>query len=211
MKRNHLLIALVALLLMAACAPAARKQPQPKSQELMPGITTVAVLPVQRAESTPQLSEGAEVMDALLAAYFQGRPNAIIVDPAFLESTLSVAGDLRRQTASIGKGVGSDAVLTTTVIRYQERIGSEMSAQQPASVAFQMRLVTTGTGQTIWFASFDETQKTLLENLLKFRQAATRKFKFVTAEQLTREGVADKLNGCPYINPPAAKESAPGK
>ncbi|MBI3329912.1 MAG: hypothetical protein HYZ81_24795 [Nitrospinae bacterium] len=59
-----------------------------------------------------------------------------------------------------------DAVLTGVITRYNDRNGSALLVDQPASVAYEVYLISTRDGEILWRARFDETQKPLFENLL---------------------------------------------
>jgi hypothetical protein len=59
-----------------------------------------------------------------------------------------------------------DAVLTGVITRYDDRRGSALLVDQPASVAYEAYLISTRDGEILWRARFDETQQPLLDNLL---------------------------------------------
>jgi TolB-like protein len=93
----------------------------------------------------------------------------------------------------IGQMVYADAVLTGRVQRYRERVGDEWGAKSPASVAFVLDLIDVRRGDVIWSASFDETQKSLSENIFAIGDIGQRGVRWLTAEQLTQEGVRKAL------------------
>jgi hypothetical protein len=59
-----------------------------------------------------------------------------------------------------------DAVLTGVITRYDDRQGSALLVDQPASVAYEAFLISARDGEILWRARFDETQQPLLDNLL---------------------------------------------
>jgi hypothetical protein len=59
-----------------------------------------------------------------------------------------------------------DAVLTGVITRYDDRQGSALLVDQPASVAYEAYLISARDGEILWRARFDETQQPLLDNLL---------------------------------------------
>lgn len=59
-----------------------------------------------------------------------------------------------------------DAVLTGVITRYDDRQGTALLVDQPASVAYEAFLISARDGEILWRARFDETQKPLLDNLL---------------------------------------------
>ena len=93
----------------------------------------------------------------------------------------------------IGQGVYADAVLTGRVQRYRERVGDEWGAKSPASVAFVLDLVDVRRGDVIWTARFDETQKSLSENIFALGDIGQRGVRWLSAEQLTQEGVKKSI------------------
>ena len=91
-----------------------------------------------------------------------------------------------------------DAVLLTSVERYQAREGSEYAVINPASVAFSLRLLAVKSGRVVWSADFDQTQQPLFENILKSRSTGSG-FRWLTAAELASAGLTKKLNNCPYL------------
>lgn len=89
----------------------------------------------------------------------------------------------------VGEMAYADAVMTGTVLRFRERVGEEWGAKSPASVAFTLELVDVRRGDIVWSARFDETQKSLSENLMGVFQIGERGLRWLTAEELSSEGV----------------------
>lgn len=104
--------------------------------------------------------------------------------------SLADADRLRR----LGELVYADAVITGRVLRYRERIGNEVGAKSPASVAFVVDLVDVRRGDIVWSARFDETQKPLSENIFAIGEFGQRGFKWLNADQLMLEGVKKAVN-----------------
>ena len=105
----------------------------------------------------------------------------------------------------IGQMVYADAVLTGRVQRYRERVGDEWGAKSPASVAFVLELVDVRRGDVIWSARFDETQKSLSENIFAIGDISQRGVRWLNAEQLAQEGVKKALA---QLHPIIARGSA---
>ena len=136
-------------------------------------------------------------MDSLLAEYADGLNNVTIISESELEGMLGdFSGSLLSQARKVGALVGSDAVLISTIHRFVARDASE---SRPASVAFEYQLVAVKSGLILCSGVFDETQQPLLYNIFSLRRAISRKFKWVSAEELMREGVVDKLDNCPSL------------
>lgn len=98
---------------------------------------------------------------------------------------------------ALGRQAGADAVLLGYVFRYTERIGNRYSIQSPASVAFDLHLISTKEARIVWTSYFDETQQSLTENLLKadtfFRRGAT----WIRADELAASGMDDMMERFP--------------
>ena len=124
-----------------------------------------------------------------------GMPNWQIVSDREVREvaeTLSPAAGAAR-LRQIGQGVYADAVLTGRIQRYRERVGDEWGAKSPASVAFVLDLVDVRRGDVIWTARFDETQKSLSENIFALGDIGQRGVRWLSAEQLTQEGVKKSI------------------
>ncbi len=89
----------------------------------------------------------------------------------------------------LGQLVYADAVISGRMLRFHEREGEAIGVMSPASVAFVLEAWDVKRGDVIWTARFDETQKSLSENLLNIGQVASRGVRWVTAEELAQEGV----------------------
>jgi hypothetical protein len=99
------------------------------------------------------------------------------------------AGVQATRLRQIGEMVYADAVMIGRMQRYRERVGDEWGAKSPASVAFVLDLVDVRRGDVIWSATFDETQKSLSENIFALGDISQRGVRWLSAEQLAQEGV----------------------
>jgi hypothetical protein len=104
-----------------------------------------------------------------------------------------------------GKNLGADAVLFGYISEYKEREGGELGVSSAASVAFSVQLLNTVDGQILWEDYFAETQRPLSENLLELKKFFRRRAKWITADELAKEGVVEVVNG---LNMFLAKYSA---
>ena len=104
-----------------------------------------------------------------------------------------------------GKNLGADAVLFGYISEYKEREGGELGVSSAASVAFSVQLLNTKDGQILWEDYFAETQRPLSENLLEVRKFFRRGAKWITADDLAKEGIVEVVNG---LNMFLAKHSA---
>ena len=97
----------------------------------------------------------------------------------------------------LARNLNADAVLIGNISEYSERQGGEFGAESPASVVFEVQLLDAANGEVIWEAYFNETQRTLLENVVEVRKFIKRRAKWISADELAREGVTeivDKLD-----------------
>jgi hypothetical protein len=148
------------------------------------------------SEKKSERQDPGEVLMRLVHSAVAAMPQwQIVSDSEVREVSESVApsndmGRLRK----IGELVYADAVLTGRVLRYRERVGSEIGVKSPASVAFTLDLIDVQRGDVIWSARFDETQKGLSENILALGDIRERGIRWLTAEQLAQDGVRKMVN-----------------
>jgi hypothetical protein len=103
---------------------------------------------------------------------------------------------------SVGKAFEADAVLTGCIYRWQKRVGSDYSAERPASVSFDLVLVRPSNGAILWRSHFDKTQKSLLEDLLDYDTYVKSSGKWLTAEKLADIGLEKLIMEMPGIPKP---------
>jgi len=97
----------------------------------------------------------------------------------------------------IGKELNVDFILVGYLFRFEERIGSRIGAESPASVGFDVHLVRVRDGKTVWDGKFDETQQALSTNLLNIGSFFRRKASWLTAEELSSVGMDEMLKRLP--------------
>ncbi len=189
-----------------SCAGSGPTKKTSSSVELDITVNSILVLPAEisfdhEAQSQPtdanRLATGQEILDMLFAEYFSGRNDIRMMSRSeyeglFLDVSTSQAS-LARET---GRVMGSDGVMMSTVRRYVPR---DSSKSRPASVSFDYRLLAVNTGQVLCSGVFDETQQALFDNMFSLKRAFSRKFQWISSEELAREGVIDKLDGCRYL------------
>lgn len=105
------------------------------------------------------------------------------------------ADDLKRPLLQIIQKVGNelhaDVLAVGFIYRYRERVGYDYSAERPASVAFEIHLISVKSGSTLWRGIFDKTQKSLMEDVFQASSFVKGGAKWVTARELTKIGVDD--------------------
>jgi hypothetical protein len=104
---------------------------------------------------------------------------------------------VRYRVQEIGRQLSADAVLVGHLYRCKERIGTKYAADTPASVAFDLSLVSVTDGRLLWSGNFDETQKALNENLFLLGSFLKRKGSWVTAEEMAVTGLTNLLEKLP--------------
>ena len=98
------------------------------------------------------------------------------------------------QAAQLAAKLKADAALMGQVLVYQERSGSRMGANPPATVGFEVKAVASD-GQVLWVGNYYERQKPLTEDFLGFIQHGGG---FVTAEELAQYGTEKVLKTFPF-------------
>lgn len=97
----------------------------------------------------------------------------------------------------LGKELNVDFIIVGFFFRFEERIGSHIGAEKPASVGFDTHLFRLRDGIEVWKGRFDETQRPLSENLFKIGSFFRRKASWLTAEELASVGVDEMLKRLP--------------
>ncbi len=178
----------------------------PGDREELMAINTIGVLPAH-AENLPksgagtpaELQDGVETINSLLADYFSKSRKISMISQNALEGLSSTeSGKPFYLAREAGQQLNYDAILITSVERFQKREGSEYAVIKPASVAFSFKLLDVDKGQIIWSADFDQTQQPLFENILKTRSTGSG-FRWLTAAELAAAGLNKKLNSSPYL------------
>ncbi len=146
------------------------------------------------------LTAGSKQLSDVIAEYFAMKENVNILSPMQQESlTGTFIGNLHKRARYVGMQAKGDAVLITRLIEYRKLDGKKYGANEPASVSFEYSLIHLTSGKTLCKGTYEETQKTLFSDLLSFGKASKRKFEFVSAEALLREGVENKFSSCSYL------------
>lgn len=88
----------------------------------------------------------------------------------------------------VGRILDADSVMVGTISQYSERGGSEWGVESPSTVAFSVELLSTKDGRVIWETYYTETQQPLFDNLFEIKKFVKRGGKWVTADELAKEG-----------------------
>ncbi len=127
---------------------------------------------------------------------------AKLVFSSIIRSDKNVAISPIEILQEVGNTFKADAVLTGYIYRWREREGTDYAVNRPASVAFDLHLISPAEGTTLWKAKFDETQRSLLENVFDVSTFLESKGKWLTVEKLAMLGLQKML-----AEMPAGKDS----
>ena len=198
-----------AVLLLSSCADKQDSSGRQTDKDVRK-LTCLVVLPTETPVDTDRkmsfaeastLRKGALFVDGVIGEELKNVKGVRQLNASQVEGFSSeISGNRLGMIKTIGRELKCDMVLLTTVTRFHQREGGEYAAENPASVAFSMDLVRVDDGQVMWKGGFDETQESLLSNLLSFGRAQNRGFKWVSVEELARQGIHERLSTCPYLD-----------
>ena len=97
----------------------------------------------------------------------------------------------------LGKELNVDFIIVGFLFRFEERIGSPIGVEKPASAGFDIHLFRLRDGMKVWEGRVDETQRPLSENLFKIGSFFRRKASWLTAEELASVGMDEMLKRLP--------------
>lgn len=105
----------------------------------------------------------------------------------------------RPSAMEMGRELGGDFISIGFIFRFEERIGSSVGVERPASVGFDIHLIRLKDGKEVWRGRMDETQRPLSENLFKIGSFFRRKAHWLTAEELASVGMDEALKKFPGV------------
>ncbi|HKN01967.1 MAG TPA: hypothetical protein VJX23_15730 [Candidatus Binataceae bacterium] len=233
MKTNSALAATCLALIIVALAgcSAGSKSPTQMVQDLQPTdlnahavlaikqvvINRIAVMPI--IADVPfggeQLAAGAA--DTITAEVYQqtsGGSWTLVPQNRVMQEVQALppvtGANLDTTAIQVGEALSADAVLYGKVVRYQERVGADYSAERPASVAFTLKLVDMKTKVILWTARFARTQQPLGANFFNLPNFLQNKGQWLQAGDIAREGVTEaitNLRNSLYTQPNPASPS----
>ncbi|MCB2181204.1 MAG: hypothetical protein KQH63_04150 [Desulfobulbaceae bacterium] len=199
------LLLFATMITLASCS--SKNKPGASTDKLLP-INSLIVMPVaidnidhgHDYSTTRQLDAGSQIITGILQNKLAERKGTTFLSASQKEALMgNFAGSAQAVALHVGSQAGADAVLITTLNRYQDREGRDRSVSHPASVAFQYQLLHVKSGRNLCFGKFDETQQPLFANLFSFSKAYKRGFKWVSAERITKDGFDEKFEDCLYL------------
>ena len=206
MHTSNIVLVLAAALALSACGPTGKQQPEDPAPA--PAPTCIGVLPVRpdsaeqvggSAETTRSLADGAAVVDGILRDALRGNDKARFLDPAQAGPLLQSDAPNLEAARTAAQTTGCNALLETRLTRYVEREGGPYGAQRPAAVTVGYRLYNVETGTVLCHGRFDEQQQSLMENLFSLGKAGRRGMTWLTAEELSRDGLRELIQKCPHL------------
>ena len=107
------------------------------------------------------------------------------------------AWNRRVQLAETGRQLGADAIMAGHVYRFRERVGTNLAARTPASVAFDIYIIDCQLESVVWSAFYNYTQQALNDNLGGMGNFFRRGGRWVTAEELSTIAIKDMFADFP--------------
>lgn len=140
----------------------------------------------------------AEKVTQLFWKRLQNKEGIIVRSPSESKKAANALTDTAQLTpetvgAELAKQLKTDAALIGQVHIYQERVGSRLGANPPATVGFEVKAVAAD-GQVLWAGNYYERQRPMTEDFLGFIQ----RWAFVTADELAQYGVDEILKEFPF-------------
>ncbi len=158
----------------------------------------IVVMPIEAPDKS--LEEGAAVITGVISDYFADNRAVQVLSSEQKEALAAEDTGSRLQLIkNITAKLASDQALIFSLNRYRERVGDQYSVEDPASLAFEFKLVNAEDGRVICSGRFDETQKSLTENIFALPKAFKRGFKWITVKELATEAVRERLDTCPAL------------
>jgi hypothetical protein len=93
------------------------------------------------------------------------------------------------------RDIPADAFVLGRIFYFRDRKGGNYAVSDSAHVAFDIRIIRTSDGKTVYHGEFDEIQQPLSNNLLSMNVFYKRKGQWVTSEQMARSALDDMVNG----------------
>ncbi len=202
MKRFVVIVALAALAL-SACARTVHQGTRPEGSLAIAGFSNPAFTAELIAGYLPE--EGVRVKPEILAGLNQALTETLQAhgtmgyksmgevrqceevrnykDP--VNSTVSAL----KYWLGVGKCAGVEYILVPQLLSWKERQGSTKAVASPASVMFDLYLLNVKEGRVAARYHFDETQEPLTSNLLDAPRFFQRSAKWISADELSREGL----------------------
>lgn len=103
-----------------------------------------------------------------------------------------------QRAEQIGKILKTSTVLIGSVSQFTERDGTAYAISRPASVGISVQLIHAEDGHLLWKASYNETQKSLFEDISAYRLFFRRGSRWLTAKELSEDAVEQLMAASPW-------------
>jgi hypothetical protein len=120
-----------------------------------------------------------------------------VLEPQSVARILPYVGQV--SMTEIGRRLGVDVLVFGTVNRFQERIGGPMTAKKPASVYFEVSMIDARSGQKVWYAIFNRTQRSFSDDITNIRNFVRGGGKWLTAREFAEIGIAETIEQFPGL------------
>jgi hypothetical protein len=210
-KRKSVIMTLLVLASILGVASTGRADPKP-SLAVIPFFTQSQedptqgnVCPVcQRATRRGDIPPGAlrsltRLLNQKMEAQYKFRVSSVEEVETHPELLRSELFQTKPVTSSIdlGRALNVDYVFVGFLYRFDERIGSSLGVDKPASVGYDLHLFRVKDGKLVWSGRSDETQQALTDDLLKIGAFLRRKAVWLKAEELASVGMDEILTDMP--------------
>lgn len=101
----------------------------------------------------------------------------------------------------LGRELGVDALVFGEILKIHEREGGNYSVVTPATISFRLTLVRVKDGRELFKVLYDETQRSLNEEPARLFHPFKIRFRWQTAEQLTRAAIQEVVKTFPGVQP----------
>ncbi|WP_243366580.1 hypothetical protein [Fundidesulfovibrio soli] len=205
---------LIVLLVLALCVSVAcQRKPTQVDNKINPQFT-VAVAPFTVAtepwelisgylpdHTVPPKADALDELDAILIKSLKIGPDRNVVAgnkvAGCMQSVRKPADATRMSTIKywqeVGKCMEAQYLLVPVAVHWKERQGSAAGSTSPAWVILDLYLVNVKTGGLVNHFRYDYQQKALTDNILEADKFLKRKGQWVTAADLSREGIEKGL------------------
>lgn len=168
---------------------------------ILPMDVDKGTFPPGRADRDPQVEEdGPGIVTGLLYHKLEHYPQLELLPRDRVEAAdgrirdqepgLSLADHARRT----GEDLKVSVVLAGRVTTFRKRVGDAYGIERPPSVGFELFLIDTSDGSTLWKGTYYETQQSLFSDLTTFPLFVKRRGRWVTATELAEYGVLELLD-----------------
>lgn len=205
---KSLLITFVSSVLLSSCSSTSGLGGAEVQAPIVP-LSCIAVLPANTSvekdhtikyKEASSLEKGAAFATTVLQQELAGQTKVRLLSQDQIDTLVpEIEGGFSGTVAALGRRVNCEGVLVTTVRRFKQREGTELASEAGASVDLQMVLRHSKNSAVLWSADFRETQESFLKNIFSYDKMQSRGFRWITVEQLTEQGIKQRLDECPYL------------